>query len=171
MKALFTKQFFFVTALILIAIASRFTGVPNVNPIVAIALFGGAYFADKRLAFIVPIFALFISDLIIGLHSTMWAVYGSFALIAVIGMYMKNRISFVSVPLAAVGSSVLFFVLTNFAVWLTGWYPMTFDGLVTCYTMAIPFFRNSLISDVVFAAVLFGTYEYVKVRVPSLVTA
>jgi len=63
MKALFTKQFFFVTALILIAIASRFTGVPNVNPIVAIALFGGAYFADKRLAFIVPIFFFFFSEL------------------------------------------------------------------------------------------------------------
>jgi hypothetical protein len=85
----------------------------------------------------------------------MISVYASFALIALIGMKMKT-ISLKNVFVNSIFSAVLFFVITNFAVWLEGWYSYTFAGLVLCYEMAIPFFRNTLLSSLIYSGLLFG---------------
>ena len=138
---------------------------PNVSPVAAMALFGGAYFADKRLAFIVPFLALLLSDLFIGLHDTMVFVYAGFALTVGIGIWLQRRISVTNVAAAAVAASVLFFLLTNFGAWLTsGLYAQNFNGLMQAYVAAIPFFQNSLVGNLLFTAVLFGGYALIQKR-------
>ena len=141
---------------------------PNVSPIAAMALFGGAYFSDKRLAFLVPFLALLLGDLILGLHDTMLYVYGGFALTVVIGFWIRKQLNIGRIAVAAVGASILFFLLTNFGVWLTsGMYPMTADGLMQAYIAGIPFFQNSLLGNAVFAAVIFGGYQLLQKNVAA----
>ncbi len=142
---------------------------PNFAPIAAIALFGGAYYSKKSFAYLIPISAMFVTDLILGFHSAMWAVYLSFIFIVAIGMIMIKKKNVKNVVLASLISSVLFFVLTNFAVWLSGMtYPMNLVGLGACFTAAIPFFQNTLIGDLVFTGAMFGIYELAKVKFPQL---
>jgi len=142
---------------------------PNFAPIAAMALFGGAYFSKKWAAFLVPIAAMFITDLIIGFHSTMWAVYLSFALIVVIGMLMIKQKKIGNIFFASVTSSVVFFIVTNFGAWLTSpFYEKTGTGLAVCYTAAIPFFHQTLLSDLFFVGILFGAYHLAKQKLPQL---
>ena len=142
---------------------------PNVSPVAAMALFGGAYFSDKRVAFLVPLLALLLSDLLLGLHDTMIYVYGGFALTVIIGFWIRKNLNISRVAIAAVGSSVLFFIVTNFGAWVTsGLYPMTTDGLMQAYVAAIPFFQNSLLGNLVFTALLFGGYAALQRNVSSL---
>jgi len=144
---------------------------PNISPVAAMALFGGAYFADRRLAFIIPFLALFLSDLIIGLHDTMLFVYAGFALTVVIGMQLGKSISITNVALSAVGASVIFFLLTNFGMWATsGFYPHTASGLMQAYVAAIPFFQNSLTGNLAFTGVMFGGYALLKLKLFSVHT-
>jgi hypothetical protein len=133
------------------------------------ALFGGAYFCDKRVAFLVPFLALLLSDMILGLHDTMVYVYAGFALTVMIGFWLSSRLNARRIAAAAVGSSVLFFIVTNFGAWLTsGLYPVTIDGLLQAYAAAIPFFQNSLLSNLVFTALLFGGYAVLQRNVHAL---
>ena len=152
----------FVVAVVLIAlsVASRFLSLPpNFSPIMAVALFSGFIFANKKIALLIPIAAMFITDIVIGLHSTMLGVYLSFGLITLLGMRMKDA-RFKSVLSGSLLGAGLFFALTNFAVWCAGWYGYTFDGLVTCYTMAIPFFRSTIASSVLYSGLLFGCFYF-----------
>ncbi len=142
---------------------------PNVSPVAAMALFGGAYFVDKRMAFIVPFVALLLSDLIIGLHSTMVFVYAGVALTVFIGMKIQSNIKPVTVAFSAVAASVLFFLLTNFGVWVTGGlYPISIDGLMQAYVAGIPFFQNSLLGNLAFIAVMFGGFSLLQNKFFSL---
>jgi len=150
------------STLILAAALSRLLPHPaNMSPIAAMALAGGVYF-ERRFALIIPLAALAISDLIIGFDSTSLFVYGSFVLIGLIGLWLKNHKKPVPVFCSAVFGSLLFFVITNFGVWITGggWsYPRTWQGLVECYTLAIPFFRNTVAGDLMYTAGIFGLFE------------
>jgi hypothetical protein len=145
-------------AMVLAAAASRLIPhPPNLASISAIALFGGAYFSDRRLAFLIPLTALLLSDLILGFYSHMEVVYLSFALIVCIGLWLQKKRSAFQIAGAALASSVLFFLLTNFGVWaFESLYPKTLEGLIACYVAAIPFFQNTLQGDLFFTAVLFG---------------
>jgi hypothetical protein len=153
-------------SLVLAAAASRLVPHPwNLTSIAAVALFGGAYFQDRRLAFAVPLGALFLSDLVFGLYHGMAVVYVSFAMIVGIGLWLRSRRQPALIAGAALASSVLFFVLTNFGVWASGHlYPRTWAGLVTCYTAALPFFRNSLEGDLLYTLVLFGGFALMERR-------
>ena len=145
---------------------------PNFTPIAAMALFGGAYFSDKKLSFAVPFLAMILSDLVLGFHSTMWAVYLSFAAIVGIGFLLRDKNSVVKTAGAALASSILFFVVTNFAVWLAGgFYSMDMTGLVQCYTAAIPFFQYNVIGDLFYAGLMFGAFELAKAKVPAFIEA
>ncbi len=164
------KRFWVLAGIILAAAFTRLIPhPPNATAIGAIALFGGAYFNKKSLAFAVPLIAMFLSDLIIGFHPGMYAVYLSFALIVMIGMTLKNKKKVVNIFLASVSASVLFFVVTNFALWLTGiLYPKTIAGLAECFVAAIPFFHYTLFGDLFFVGVLFGLFEFAKLKFPQL---
>lgn len=147
--------------LILVAAFSRLLPHPvNVAPIAAIALAGGVYL-DKRFALLVPLIALVISDLVIGLYPILLFVYGSFLLIGLLGLWLKSHKRPLPVLGATLLSSILFFVITNFGVWVIGpeTYPRTLPGLVECYVAAIPFFKNTVAGDLVYTGVLFGMFE------------
>jgi len=159
----------FITAVLLILFAAFSRLIPhpmNFAPIAAIALFSSVYL-NKKSAFIIPVAAMIISDAILGFYSGIEWVYGSFVLIALIGLWLKKRVEGAGagkktayVAGTAIVSSILFFALTNFGVWLSGMmYEMSFKGLVQCYTMAIPFFRNTLAGDLVFTGAMFVIYE------------
>ncbi len=151
-------RFVVLAGMVLAAAASRLMPhPPNLTPITALALFGGATFSDKRAGFLVPLAALFLSDLVMGLYSGLWIVYGSFALIVCIGFWLRTRRRIAPIAGATLASSVLFFVVTNFGVWaLDSLYPKTASGLVACYVAGVPFFRNALAGDIGYAAALFG---------------
>ena len=139
----------FVVSLIFFAILSRFLPhPPNFTPIAAIALLSSKGFTNRWVVFLIPIVSLFISDLFIGLHATIPFVYISFILIALLGLYVK-KINIVSVLL----SSTIFFLVSNFGVWLL-YYPISTEGLVQCYTLALPFFLNTVLGDLVYGALL-----------------
>jgi len=156
--------------IVLVAAASRLIPhPPNLASITALALFGGAYFSNKRFAFLVPLSALLLSDLVLGFYSHMEFVYLSFALTVCIGLFLQSKRSALNIAGATLASSVLFFVITNFGVWAFGsLYPMTMDGLVACYVAAIPFFKNSLQSDLLSTAVLFGGFTLLERRFSAL---
>lgn len=149
-----------VLLLIGFAIWSRLIPHPaNVTALTAVSLLAGAVL-PRRFALIIPLGAIIFSDLIIGLHSIVYATWGSFALIALLGMRLKD-IKMTNVAVASFASSTIFFAVTNFAVWMEGrMYSMTFDGLVLCFTNAIPFYRNMMIGDFIYSAALFGLYAY-----------
>jgi len=156
----------------LAAAATRlFPHPPNVTPIAAMALFGGAHFASGLAALAVSLSAMFLSDLLLGfgLHPVMPFVYGSFAVSVCLGRWLRVRRSPLAIALAAVSGSVVFFVVTNLGVWLVGdLYPRTLDGLATCYIVAIPFFRNTLVGDASYTVALFGGFALGQRFVPAL---
>jgi len=104
------------------------------------------------------------SDLFLGFNSVTPAVYLCFMLSVVLGRFIQGRTSMWNVGGVALGSSVLFFLITNFAVFLTGMYPMTVTGFLACYTAALPFFQNTLAGNLFFSAILFGGFASIERR-------
>ena len=142
---------------------------PNFTPIGAMALFSGAYLGRRALAFAAPFGALLLSDLVLGFYHGMATVYFSVALVVMVGMLALNRVSALRVGAAAVVSSVLFFMITNFGMWLfSGFYPRTVAGLEACYVAAIPFFQNTVAGDLFYASLLFGGFKIAELLVPRL---
>lgn len=164
------SRFLIIFGLIVLAIASRLLPhPPNFTPVAAIALFGGAYFADKRLAFAVPFGIMFISDLIIGLHDTLLFVYLGFAVAVGIGYLLRNRVSLVNVTAGALAGAVVFYLVTNFGVWIEGTlYPHTLQGLAACFTAGIPFFRYTILGNLVYCGALFGSFEMARRYIPAI---
>lgn len=152
------KQFIIITFIVIAAVIRLFPHIPNVTPITAIALFSGVYFTDKKYAFIIPLLAMFLSDIFLGFSMITLFVYAAFILVGYIGIASKKM----NIKTILI-SSLSFFIITNFGVWLIG-YPKTFNGLLECYTLAIPFFRNSLIGDFFFAGVMYYAFEFVSKR-------
>ena len=137
---------------------------PNFSPIAAIALFCGFYFKRKE-ALLVPLVILLISDLWLGFYNLniMLSVYGSILLIGALGIILK-KIGHHFAILGSLFGSVVFFLVTNFAVWFYGaWYESSLSGLMNCYYLALPFFRNTLLGDLSFTFILFGAYELSRV--------
>jgi hypothetical protein len=143
----------------------------NFTPVMAVALFAGAKFDDKRMALLLPLLAMLLADLVIGLHETMLFVYGSLALVVALGIAIHRRRGFVAVTAAAVAGSLSFFAITNFGAWLysPGLYSRDWPGLATAYIAAIPLYHNSLVSDAVFTAILFGSWALAERTFPQLV--
>ena len=183
--------FFAAASLILMAAFTRlFPHYPNFTAIGAIAVFGGSVLKDKKSAFLLPLAALLLSDICLQLFTPIkgfygagqFFVYGAFILITWLATYMRSR-SAANVALAAVWSGVIFFLVSNFGVWLLSgsFYPKTLAGLGACYWAAIPFYQgqltgsfllNGIVGDLFFSAILFGGYALVEKRVntttPSL---
>ena len=143
--------------LILLTVATRLLPhPPNFAPITGIALFAAARFQRKYLAVLIPFLSLFLTDLLLGLSAITWFVYAGFGLILLLGFQTKKtRITTVLL------SSVLFFVVSNLGVWVLH-YPLTLEGLTACFTLAIPFFTNTLLGDLVYTGVLFFSFSSIK---------
>lgn len=159
------KKYLAPALLIALGIACRFLPhTPNFVPIGAIAIFGALYL-PKRWAIVLPISALFLSDIFIGFYSwqIMASVYFGFILMGSIGLLVRKNKKFSTVVGGTLLGSILFFLLTNFAVWAFGtMYMHNLAGLMQSYYMALPFFRNSLAGDLFYVGVLVGGYEMIK---------
>lgn len=151
--------------LILLAIAARFLPHPaNATPITAVALFAGVYL-NRRFSIILPLAAMFLSDLLIGFYSwpIMASVYLSFALVGVLGWWLAKHQGVVKTIGATLVGSTIFFLVTNWAVWqFSALYPRDFSGLIASYVAAIPFWRNMLLGDLFYVGVIFGCYELAR---------
>jgi hypothetical protein len=154
---------------------------PSFAPITAMAVFATARLADRRLAVATPLVALFISDLGLevlnrmglvstwGLYRGMWIVYAATLAVGLLGFLIRRTRSPLATAVVLLAGSCLFFVVTNFGVWAAdGLYPETPEGLLLCYTAALPFFQNALLGDCVYGAVLLGGFALAEARFPSL---
>jgi len=140
----------------------------NFTPVEAMALFGGAYFASRWAAFAVPLVALFISDLFLGFYGLMPVVYGCVAVSVLLGMWLRGKVSVLRVGAAGLAGAVVFFLVTNFAVWAIasplGDHPACSIGLAECYVAGLPFFRAQLLGTAVWSLILFGGYALLSRR-------
>lgn len=168
-------------AVLLAALSRILPHPPNFAPMTAIALFAAATFADRRLAVVTPLLALFISDLCIegmyhvGLMTTwsiypgMWVTYLALLLVTLMGFLLRNHRTVPAIAGATLAGATIFYVVSNFLVWAGGdAYPHTLAGLVTCYEVAIPFFERSLLGDLSYCTVLFGGFALAERRLPVL---
>ena len=146
-------------ALIIVGVVSRtMLHSPNFTPVIAVALFSGVYL-NKKHATVIPLALMIISDVFLGFHDTIVFTWGSLVLISWIGLAIKKNKRFTTIALASIVSSILFFIITNFGAWVSPLYPDTWQGLQECFIAAIPFFRNTFLSTVFYAVLLFGVYE------------
>ena len=154
----------FILLIIILAAITRFIPhPPNFTPLIAMGIFGGAYIHNRSLAVLIPIGAMFLSDLFLPSHGTVYFVYGSLLLVTILGMILNKKITIKNCTITVLSSSFLFFLITNFGVWLTSsYYPKNIDGIFACYTMALPFLGNTLIGTLFYTSVMFGGYELLK---------
>ena len=153
---------------------------PNFSPIEAVALFGGAYFAKRHWALLVPLLAMFASDLVLGLvkGGIYWSyfasagyllVYACIAMSTLLGFGLRGKVGAGSVLAYSLAGSLLFFVVTNFGAWLSDpFYPKTAAGLVAAYVAGVPFFQWTVLGTLFYAALLFGGFEFLRNRNPAL---
>jgi hypothetical protein len=153
---------------------------PNFSPVEAMALFGGAYFAHRGWAVMVPLIAMVLSDVALGLiHGGtyleyvtslgFWSVYLCIALSSIMGFGLRGKVNGANVLGYSLAGSVLFFVVTNFFTWFGGtMYPQTGAGLVAAYVAAIPFFQWTVLGTLFYAALLFGGFALLRRRAPAL---
>ncbi len=155
--------------LIAVAAISRFLPhPPNVACIGALGLFAGCYLSGRR-AYLVPLAAMLVSDVVghalripgMGFYNlaTMGLVYAGVLATVPMGRLMQNRQFKLRLPAGSIAASTVFFLISNFGVFLGGWYPMTIAGLAACYTRAIPFFGYTIAGDLFFVLLLFSAYE------------
>ena len=163
-------RFLVVGGMILAAAASRLIPhPPNFAPITAMALLGGACFTQKRWGFVIPLAALLLSDILLGSYPDMPFVYGSVAVIVCLGFWLRTRRTAVPIACATLAGSILFFVITNFGVWaVQTLYSKNMEGLVACYVAAIPFFQNTLLGDLAYSTVLFGSLGLAEKWLPAV---
>ncbi|MBS1904600.1 MAG: hypothetical protein JSS75_12905 [Bacteroidetes bacterium] len=166
------QEFYLALALIAIGIGTRLLcnvlGLYNFSAVGATAIFAGAFLRRNKWSYAIPLVATFLTDLVIGLYGTseMLVVYGSYVAMMLVGSLYAKKPSLLSYVGVALGGSAAFFLVTNFALWpFYAQYPHTFAGVIESYTMALPFYRNSFASDMIFSAILFVGYESAKVFV------
>ena len=170
--------------LVLIVLLAAFSRLiphpPNFAPIGAMSLFGAAYFSRKYLAFVVPIVAMWLSDLLLNnviygqyfdhfvwFYNGFYWIYAAFIFIGLIGFGLLKKVRPVNLLIASLSASVIFFLVSNFGVWASGtMYPNTFSGLMSCYTAGLPFLKNTIIGDLAYSGALFGIFEVIQYKVP-----
>jgi hypothetical protein len=157
-----------IVMLIVVGIAGRLLPhLPNATPIAALAFVGSLHFG-RKVAFLLPLSVLLVTDIIVGFYSLgiMLSVYGSFTLIAALSWYLQKRKSLLTLGYLVMSGSVSFFLITNAAVWwFSPWYEKSLSGLLYSYELGLPFLRNMLLGDLVYTFTLMGAVA----AVPHLV--
>ncbi len=178
-----TLRFGVISAIILLAAMSRLVPHPaNFAPIGGMALFGAAYYSKRYWIFIIPILSMWLADLVLNnvvyaryfdhfvwFYQGCYWTYGAFILIGLIGIVTLKKIRIQNLILTSLLASIVFFLLSNFGVWAsTNMYPKNFSGLIACYTAGLPFFKNTIMGDLVYTGVLFGTFEFAQRKIPAI---
>ncbi|SMO92966.1 DUF6580 family putative transport protein [Gracilimonas mengyeensis] len=179
------KRFLVLSGFIVIAALSRIVPHPyNFAPIGAMSIFGAAYFTDKKFSFLLPLAAMFVSDLLVNnlLYANFyggfvlftpgfWWMYGSIALIVLAGIFILKKVNTKTVIAGSLSASIIFFLVTNFGAWLGNpIYPQGLEGLFMSYAAGIPFFHYTVLGDLVYSGVMFGAFEYARSKTPALQT-
>lgn len=166
--------------IVLAALSRLLPHPPNFSPVEAMALFGGAYFANRAWALVVPLIAMVLSDIALGLmfggsymsyvaSLSFWSVYLCIALSTVLGFGLRGKVNGANVLGYSLIGSVLFFLVTNFTTWLgSTMYPQTGSGLVAAYVAGIPFFKWTVLGTLFYAAVMFGGFALLRRQAPAL---
>ena len=161
--------------------------ISNFTPIGAMALFAGAYFTERWKSLLFPLLALFLSDLVVQnviyqgkygsvLYDGWYWVYGTFALIVLMGDWFIRKVSIKNVLLASIAASLAHWFITDLGVWLAGGLDITtglpytrdFGGFLNCLYLALPFLKNFFLGTVAYGAVMFGAFEWAQRKLPSL---
>ena len=141
----------------------------NFTPVGAMALFSGATFRNRWLAFVLPLASLFAGDVFIGFHKLMLTVYASFAVSVAIGQWLGENRTVARIGGAVFLGSLQFFAVTNLAMWAVGgFYPKTMAGLMSCFAAGVPFLWNTLAGDALFAGILFGAFAFAERLFPAI---
>ena len=169
-----------VAMIVLAALSRLLPHPPNFSPVEAMALFGGAYFANRAWAIVVPLVAMVLSDIALGLmfggsymsyiaSLSFWSVYVCIALSTVMGFGLRGKVGSAKVLGYSLAGSILFFVVTNFFTWLgSTMYPQTGAGLIAAYVAGIPFFKWTVLGTLFYSALLFGGFALLRQQVPAL---
>ena len=148
----------------------------NITPLGAMFLFSGATFRSKTESLAVPLAALLLSDYAVihfayGGNYSWFSPYtwGGFVIAGLIGWMLRPKITWARVAIASIAGSGAFFIISDFGVWVT-WklYPISIKGLAECYVAALPFFRNSILGDLAYTALMFGSYHLLRHRQRAL---
>jgi hypothetical protein len=172
-------HFVVVTAIVLALALSRLLPHPfNFSPIAALALFGGARYSNRYAAYLIPLFAVWISDLFLNytfygrfvpFYEGAFFTYAAFAMIVLLGSVALRKFSAKNLLFTSLSASVLFFLVSNFGVWaFSGLYPPTAVGITACYTAAVPFFRNTLAGDLIYSFAIFYGFAIAQQQIPLL---
>lgn len=171
-KQIQSSRFLVLSVLIILAACTR--ALPRLLPdmwnftaVGALAVFAGARIADKKLAIIVPLAAMVLSDLFIGGDFTRPVVYAAFVCMVICGILIKDKVSVTNVALASIAGAVIFYLITNFA-FLYPWYPHNMQGVMQSYIAGLPFLRNMLIADAFYGVVLFGGFYLLERKYPAI---
>jgi len=152
------NSFFIIFFVFILALSRIIPHPPNFTPILASAIMAPLLIKDRWFGIAIPIFAMFISDIIIGFHNYQFVIYSTILTIGLVTPMNKN---YALLGFMVLASSVWFFVVTNFAVWiLWDFYPKTINGLISCYILALPFFKNTLISTFLFTGIMTVIIKY-----------
>ena len=158
MNLSFIKYSYPVILILSLAFIRLLPHAPNFTPIIAISIYAGIKFNNKYLALLIPILSMVISDLFIGFHSSMLAVYLCIVMNVFIGIFFIKRFTLLNYMYLSFLGACIFYIVTNFSVWmLSNMYPLTMEGLIMCYLLALPFFQNTLISSLFFGCLIFYT--------------
>lgn len=171
------KRITVLSGFIIIAALSRLIPHPyNFAPIGAMSIFGAAYFTDKKFSFLVPLLAMFVSDLLVNnlifasfyngfvlFTPGFWWIYGSIGLIVLAGIFILKKVTFTTVIAGSLSASIIFFLVTNFGAWIGNpIYPAGLEGLLMSFGAGVPFFHYTVLGDLFYSGVMFGTFEYAK---------
>lgn len=175
-KVISPRLVFVVSAVAIAALTRILPHPPNFTAVGAMALLAGALVPNRLLSLVMPMAALFITDLVLGFHNTMWAVYAAVGITSMIGWMISKRQSVLSITAGSLISIASFFFITNSAMWVVGFftqgfYPTTANGLVLALESGLPFLTNDIISNLLFTAIFFGSFHALRVWKPSFVKA
>lgn len=142
--------------MLLLALSRLIPHPPNFTPLGAMAILAGAAMKDLRLAMLAPLIAMGVSDALLGFHTSLLFVYGAVVMMVVMSRFLLQSVTTMRIVVAALASAILFFMVTNFGAWLShDMYAKTWSGLGQAYIAGIPFFRNTLLSNLFFTAISF----------------
>ena len=166
------SRFLALTGVILAGICLRLLPMPsNFSPMIAIALFAGVTYKNKTFGALLPIMLMALTDIFLGFHGLLVFVYGSMALVSLLGSGIFKEFGLKTVTLGSLSGSVVFYLVTNFGVWFSGtMYAKSLDGLITCYIAGLPFLQNTVLSTLVFSSVLLAIWQLVDKRLLKPVT-
>ena len=157
------KEIFPISLILILAISRLIPHPPNFTPIIAVAIMSSCFFKNINLSIIILVISMLLSDLFIGFYYNIFFVYFSLILITIIFFKINKKINYKTLLIFSFFGSLIFYIISNFGVWmLSGIYEKNLNGLVTCYILAIPFFKNTLMSTIIFSYIAFFANSFYK---------